>query len=268
MAGERKNFPPQKVTKPEGSNRKNLKLAMEAWNLPRVDTKDPAAIEERIEMYLQWCAENDIAPSVAGCSQWLGVWVNLLQHYYQGKLGTPEHQRVAAKFYNVLQTVWAMDMHEGNINPVSGIFMGKVFYGYKDTQEIVVNTNNAQDRLSVSDLIAESKRLPGANTTSSDKQPPTIDADFRVVDKPEEVVVDEPAVVRAAEREKRKQDRIANHRPKSEYLKEYYQAHKEEYLARNKKSKERQKEKKAAEQAQKGEQKRRRRKSQEEQDGK
>lgn len=220
------DYAPQNVKKPEGKNRQNLLLALEAWDLPRVDTKNPAAIEERIEMYLRHCAENDVAPSVSGCAAWMGVHNTLLLDYYQGKRGTPAHQMVAAKFYNVVQNVWAMDMHEGNINPVSGIFMGKAFFGLKDTQEVVISNGNAsQDRLSTDDLIAESKRLPGAETLALPEGTQTV----------EDVVVDEDRYLRSVERQKRMQERkerAEKNQPirkqkKKEYLKQYYIDHKE-----------------------------------------
>ena len=228
------NKPPTVVEKPAGANTRNLTLALEAWNLPRVDTKNPAAIEERIEMYLRHCAEHDIAPSVSGCSAWLGVTRNLLQSYYQGNIGTPQHQIVVTKFYNVLQNVWAMDMHEGNINPVSGIFMGKAFYGLKDTQDIVITNGNAtQDRLSNAELIAEAARLPGANTLALPEGTQTVEA-----------CVEDARYMKAVERQERIQKRKeewAKAPTKKEYLKKYYQEHKEEYAERKRKAAERKK---------------------------
>lgn len=172
-----------------GANSKAVMNALIGLKKPRVDVKDPQAIAERMEEYLNYCIENDVAPSVAGCANWLGVHIDTVSAWYSGRRGSPEHQRTAANFYGVLQDIWAQKMDNGNINPVSGIFMGKAFYGYKDTQEIVVSNNNNQER-SIADLIAESKRLPGAETLSlpqSENTQNTIDADFRVVDKPEEV---------------------------------------------------------------------------------
>ena len=147
--------------KTEGTNRELIANALASWKMPKVDTKDPQAIEQRISDYLQHCMDTDVPPSVAGCANWLGVTVPAMQNWYTGQRGTPEHQRIMTMFYGAMQEIWAQDMHDGNINPVSGIFMGKVFYGYKDTQEIVVK-QNSQNEISTDDLIAESKLLPGA----------------------------------------------------------------------------------------------------------
>lgn len=150
----------QKEPKEPGTNRRTLLNAMEALKHPRVDVKDPKAIQERITDYLNFCVEKDVAPSVPGCANWLGVSVHTLQSWYQGATATPEHQLVAAKFYAIMQDVWSQDMHEGDINNIAGIFVGKAMFGYKDTQEIVV-TNRVTNELTAADLIAESKMLPG-----------------------------------------------------------------------------------------------------------
>lgn len=151
---------PQKEPKLPGTNRRTLLNAMEALKHPRVDVKDPKAIQERITDYLNFCVEKDISPTVQGCANWLGVAVATLSAWYQGARATPEHQLVAAKFYAIVQDIWAQDMHEGDINNIAGIFVGKSMFGYKDTQEIVV-TNRVTNELTAADLIAESKMLPG-----------------------------------------------------------------------------------------------------------
>ena len=153
-----KNYEP----KEPGINKKVLNNALAAWKLPRVDVKDPQAIAERIDLYLKHCADHDTAPSSAGCASWLGIARSTLEGWLIGRTATPEHQKVAQRFYGLLEDIWAQNMTDGNINPVSGIFIGKSMFGYKDTQEIVINTK-AQNELSVEDLIAESKMLPGGD---------------------------------------------------------------------------------------------------------
>ena len=152
--------PPQiRETQETGTNTRVVRNALASWNLPRIDTKDTAEIEQRIKEYLTYCVDQDICPSVTGCANWLGVSVRMVEYWYRGERGTAEHQRIITKCYNVLQDVWAQDMKEGNINPVSGIFIGKVFYGYKDTQEIVINPKQTEE-VSTKDLIEEAKLLP------------------------------------------------------------------------------------------------------------
>lgn len=237
----------------EGKNRAAILNALEAVKHPRVDTRDVQAIETRINEYVTFCAEKDIPVSVAGCASWLGISISSLEKWYTGERATPDHQRAAARFYGILQDVWAQKMDNGDINPVSGIFMGKAFYGYKDSQEIVIQQNGAQNQLTAADLIAESKRLPGAENLLTDGgNSNTIDADFTVI---EEDPRYEKSVKRAQKTAERRAEIEAN-KPISkakhkEYLKKYYQEHKAEQLERNARSKAKAKEKKAAERAQK-----------------
>lgn len=165
--------PPQ--IRPEqaaGTNSRIVKQALASWKLPRIDTKDTKAIEKRISDYLQYCIDNDVAPSVAGCANWLQISVRLLEYWYTGQRGTSEHQRIATQFYGILQEIWVTDMKEGNINPVSGIFVGKVFFGYKDQQEIVINTKTQEHEMTTEQLIEESRLLPHAEPLAlpSDEQ--------------------------------------------------------------------------------------------------
>ena len=54
----------QREPKAPGENKRVLKNALEALKHPRVDVKDPKAIQERITEYLEYCMENDIIPGV------------------------------------------------------------------------------------------------------------------------------------------------------------------------------------------------------------
>ena len=154
-------YRPNKPQKEPGTNRKNLENALEAWNRPMIDFKDPHAVEERIKEYLEHCMDADMAPSVSGCANWLRVSISTVEGWYRGTCGTPEHQRIVGGFYLTLQQIWEEDMHEGNINPVSGIFIGKVRYGYQENNEITINHKTTVE-LSSADLIAQAKLLPGA----------------------------------------------------------------------------------------------------------
>lgn len=186
--------------KQPGENRKILQNAIEALKHPRVDTKDPNAIKERISEYLEFCMKNDVIPSVAACANWLGISVATLQSWYSGATGSPDHQLAAARFYGIMQDVWSQNMQENNVNPVSGIFMGKVFFGYKDTQEIVVS-NRAQNELSAADLIAESKMLPGGDNL-------IIDGEAKILDEIEQLKLPEKESEKPQKEPKKKPNRI------------------------------------------------------------
>ena len=145
----------------EGTNRKVLQHALAPIGLPRIDTKDTAAVEHRVNDYLLYCMDNDLCPSVSGCANWLGVSVRCLEYWYTGQRGNVEHQRIATAFYGVLQEIWFQDLWAGRVNPVSAIFVGKCFFGYRDSVELVVKQPDTEQQLSTAELIAEAKRLEG-----------------------------------------------------------------------------------------------------------
>ena len=148
-----------------GANQRIIQNALEAWKRPRIDTRDINAVRERMSEYINYCMEHDVPLSAVGCASWLGINESSLKAWLTGYKGTVEHQRLANQFYMMLQDTWAQAMSEGQLNPVSGIFMSKVFFGYKDTTEIVVN-QKAQNELTTDDLIAQAKMLPGAEPVS------------------------------------------------------------------------------------------------------
>ena len=206
--GRSKGTPLRPAAAP-GTNSRIISNALSSWSLPKIDTKDPEAIKQRVGEYFEYCQKCDVPPSVAGCANWLGVTIQTMENWYTGRRGSPEHQKVMTMFYSTMQTIWAQDMHEGNINPVAGIFMGKVFYGYKDTQEIVVQQNTGENSISSAELIAESKMLPGAEklALTDDKNKP-IEAEGHFIDA--EVKECDPA----AETEKPQKEETAE-KPKS-----------------------------------------------------
>ena len=242
--------------KEPGENRKMLANALEAWKRPRVDVRDTQAIADRIEEYLKYCMDNDVSPGIMACASWLGIPYHTLLDWYGGRSGTPEHQRIAARFYGIAQNILEQDLHEGNIDNISGIFLFKSLHGLKDTQEIVVKQSGTVNALSDSELIERSRRLPGAERLLSADDTPTIDVEATVIEH-------DPHYERAVERYKRIEERkkaVEAYKPikkakKKEYLKEYYREHKAEQLERNKRSiakaKAQKEAQKAADQAQK-----------------
>ena len=82
-----------------------------------------------------------------------------MQDWLQGKYGVPGLRNVMEKFYGIIQTLWDDWMLNGKINPVAGIFISKVYFGYKESHEIIM-IPQSEEQISVEDLIAEAERLP------------------------------------------------------------------------------------------------------------
>jgi hypothetical protein len=56
----------------------------------------------------------------------------------ESKAGGADNRNLIKKARAILEELWEDYMLNGKINPVTGIFLGKNHFGYKDQQEVVV----------------------------------------------------------------------------------------------------------------------------------
>lgn len=124
-----------------GDNTRYLRNALAIWDLPPIDISDEKQVEERIKWYFQKCMEDDVKPGVVGLSNALGVTRDTLWDWKSGNTRAGTHSDVVKKAYGILEQMWEDYMQNGKINPVSGIFLGKNHFGYKDQTELKVATN-------------------------------------------------------------------------------------------------------------------------------
>lgn len=122
----------------KGDNAKYLQNAMEIYNLPKIDTKDVAQVEERIDWYFEHCIDRDRKPSVQGLSNALGISRKTFYRWSTGESRQETHCPTIEKANGVLAELWEDYMLNGKINPASGIFIGKNHFGYVDNVEITV----------------------------------------------------------------------------------------------------------------------------------
>ena len=118
-------------------NAEYLAFAIQTFGIKRVDTSDPKAIEDRLMWYFQRCLENNMKPTMTGMAQSLGVSRQALWDWHNG-VNRPQNYEIIDSAYNMLEQLWEMYMMNGQINPASGIFLGKNHFGYRDVQDIVV----------------------------------------------------------------------------------------------------------------------------------
>lgn len=142
------------VTDP-GDNQKYIGVSLQLFNLPTIDLHKPEQVQARLSEYFQIHIDADLKPTVAGMAMALGIDRRRLWEIKTGaKMGghTPHDLPTLTvdsikKAYDFLETLWENYMHNGKINPVSGIFLGKNNFGYQDKTEYVVtpNVNNDSD---------------------------------------------------------------------------------------------------------------------------
>lgn len=146
------------VTEP-GDNAKYIGVSLQLFNLPKIDLHNPDDVQERLSQYFQIHIEADLKPTVAGMAMALGIdrrrlW-EIKTDVADRNQDLPTLTRDSIKkAYDFLETLWENYMHNGKINPVSGIFLAKNNFGYQDKQDIVVTPNTHND----SDYSAEDIR--------------------------------------------------------------------------------------------------------------
>lgn len=138
-----KNQNNSEITNP-GDNTNFLAHALAVRNMPPIDTSDPVQVKQRIDDYFTLCVQHDIKPSVKGFLNSLRVAKSTLWEWKTGGFRAGTHQQIICEAYDVLEALWEDYMMNGKINPVSGIFLGKNNFGYKDQQEYVLTPNQRQ----------------------------------------------------------------------------------------------------------------------------
>lgn len=130
-----------------GDNSRFVRHAFVAWNLPPIDISDPAQVEERIGCYFQHCIDNDRRPGVIGMCNWLGISRQTLNEWENGVTRGATHGDIIKKAKCICEEIWADLMMSNKLNPGAGCFMGKNWFNYTDTQQIVLTPNNPLQNL-------------------------------------------------------------------------------------------------------------------------
>jgi hypothetical protein len=164
-----------------GDNTKYMAVSMQLFNLPTIDLHNPEQVQERLNKYFEIHAQADMKPTVAGMAMALGVDRRRLWEIKTGALrgGHTAYDLptlsvdLIKKAYDFLETLWENYMHNGKINPVSGIFLAKNNFGYQDKQDIVVTPNTRNDSdYSAEDIraryLSDSPTLPTLDSPDSD----------------------------------------------------------------------------------------------------
>ena len=124
-----------------GDNSRYLRHALATLNMPPIDISDPKQVEDRLDWYFDHCIRNEMKPTVKGFCNSLGISRVTLMEWRQGNHRKDTHQAIILKAYDLLEELWENYMMNGKINPVSGIFLAKNLWGYRDQQDVVVTPN-------------------------------------------------------------------------------------------------------------------------------
>lgn len=137
-----------------GEISKMLGQAMVISHWPAIDTNDDAQMAERVDLYHQFCIENDIKPDMVGMALAIGVDRSTLWRWENGvESNKPQAVRnVIKKGREINELMLSQMMQNGKVNPVVGIFLLKNSHGYKDQQDVVITPNNPYEQRSEEEL--------------------------------------------------------------------------------------------------------------------
>jgi len=110
--------------------------------LTPITPSDIAQVESRMNEYLDICEEDGVKPTVTGLCNSLNISKRTLYRWANGDIRSGTHQETIVRYYRMLEDFWELQMQEGKINPVTGIFLGKNHFGYADKQEVVLTPHN------------------------------------------------------------------------------------------------------------------------------
>lgn len=103
-----------------------------------IDLNDPKQVERRIGEYFDHCMEDDMKPTVMGICNSLGISRATFHEWCTGGRRGGAYVDIIKKAKDFLEEMMESYMVNGKVNPVTGIFLLKNNFGYRDQQEVVL----------------------------------------------------------------------------------------------------------------------------------
>lgn len=145
----------------KGDSSRYLRHVLGNRGLEPIDISDPKQVEDRITWYFNRCIEDDIQPAVTGLANALGVHRDTINGWKNGSRRPETHKDIIQEAYNVMMELWEINLRDGKYNPVAGIYLGKVLFGFVDEQNITVQAKPLeQETKDISVIEAKYKELP------------------------------------------------------------------------------------------------------------
>ena len=151
-------------SKKEKAKKNALELNIKALTLPQIDPSKIEEVMERTMQYLEECVAKDIKPGTAGLCAWLGVPRQTWYAWCQGRNRAETHYNFCVRVMGVLDATLEDYMQNGQVNPVTGIFLGKNNFGYTDKTEVQVEPKKSvATETTMTDVMALIEEAPTIN---------------------------------------------------------------------------------------------------------
>ncbi len=108
--------------------------------MPRCDLLSASDIERRSLEYFKACSDDGIRPSLTGLALSLGTTVKGFQGLFNDRRMPDECLNALGKAAAKVEDVTISLMLDTRIQPVTGLFILKNHFGYKDTNEVTINS--------------------------------------------------------------------------------------------------------------------------------
>lgn len=145
---------------PEGVPARIARKNAMIMQLGPVDLKDFDAVSERVAEYFDICEATDTKPGIAGMASALQInrrrMLSIVSEpkgangYYSG--ATEEVRDLIRSYYTSLEAMWEDYMQQGQVNPVTGIFLGKNNFGYRDQTDMTITPQVEQQKLDADEI--------------------------------------------------------------------------------------------------------------------
>ena len=124
-----------------------LRQLIKLGTLPRVDTQDPEAVQDRIVEYFQRCIDDGVLASIGGLSLALGLERTTLFKIRRREFRKPQAvYELIDMACNIINAQYEETMQEGKINPLAGIFLMRNNFGYTNTDDTSIVSSTAPEK--------------------------------------------------------------------------------------------------------------------------
>ena len=135
MANELQNTDPVELER-RSANVRHIDHTMGLAMMKPLKTWDANHIGKRTMEYLDKCKEDGVRVNLTSYALALGTTPDGLNEMMYDKARTQETRNAIQKGVSMIEAIMLEMMSEQRINPVTGIFMLKNHFGYKDQSEI------------------------------------------------------------------------------------------------------------------------------------
>ena len=104
--------------------------------------------------------EDDIKPTIGGLCNSLGIRRQTLNEWKNGNNRAGTHMDIIKKAYEFMDELWEHYMMNGKLNPVTGIYLGKVLYGHVEEQQQTIIVKNGMQDVDYATIEEKYKQLP------------------------------------------------------------------------------------------------------------